>query len=389
MLPRHSASKFATTVVVGIALLLAGIALYILNNSDLRKAASRRFLAIADRKRAGTARRELSSLEPIDAHTHISRTDPAFSTMLDRLHMHVLDILYVDDTNPNRKLLEPQKQEAMKFVDSAPGRAWLCSTFDPFQIGSPNFSERAVQLLDQDFQRGAVAVKVWKNIGMEIKNASGRYVMLDDPNLQPIYRDIASHNKTLITHTADPDAAWNRQYATAVSAKYFAANPQWDMSKQPDAPSKETILQARDHVLVNFPNLRVIGAHLGSMEGNLDELGSRLDRYPNFAVDTAARVLRLTVEPRERVRAFLIKYQDRVLYGTDLSFDAETQRSAEAEAIVWEEQYLLDWRYLATNDTFDYRGHTVEGLGLPRSVLEKLYHENAIRWIPGIDANAR
>jgi predicted TIM-barrel fold metal-dependent hydrolase len=241
----------------------------------------------------GSALAEFTSLEPIDAHTHISQTGPAFARMLERLHMHVLDILYVDDTDPNHTSMEPQKQDTIKFIASSMGHVQLCTTFNPFQFNNANFSKEAIKTLNQDFANGAVAAKIWKNVGMQLKNQSGQYVMPDDPRFAPIYSDIAAHDKTLIIHAADPDAAWDAQYPTASGAKYYSQHPQWDMSKKPDAPSKKAVLDARDHLLVVNPELRVIGAHLGSMENQLDDLANRLDRYPNFAVDTAARVRRL------------------------------------------------------------------------------------------------
>lgn len=158
------------------------------------------------------------------------------------------------------------------------------------------------------------------------------------------------------------------------------------MSKKPNAPKKETILQARDHVLEMNPNMRMVGAHLGSMEDHLDELAARLDKYPNFAVDTAARIRRLTFQPREKVRAFILKYQDRILYGTDLHVYA--RNTDPSVSGFWKKEYTRDWRYLAADDTFECEEHTVEGLNLPQPVLQKLYHDNAIRWIPGIAANA-
>jgi predicted TIM-barrel fold metal-dependent hydrolase len=120
---------------------------------------------------------------------------------------------------------------------------------------------------------------------------------------------------------------------------------------------------------------------------HLDDFAARLDTYPNFVVDTAGRVRRLTFQPRDKVLAFILKYQDRILYGTDLHFSSGTTDSAAAES--WENQYALDWRYFATDDTFEYLGSKVEGLNLPRPVLKKLYHDNAVRWIPGIDASPR
>ena len=115
---------------------------------------------------------EFAALEPIDAHTHISQTTPEFVAMLQRLHMHVLDILVLNDRRPYRATLEPQRQDAFNFIASSTGRAKLCTTFDPFAFNSPNFSQNAIDGLNQDFQHGAIAVKVWKNVGMKIKNSS-------------------------------------------------------------------------------------------------------------------------------------------------------------------------------------------------------------------------
>jgi predicted TIM-barrel fold metal-dependent hydrolase len=115
------------------------------------------------------------------------------------------------------------------------------------------------------------------------------------------------------------------------------------------------------------------------MEDNLAQLAEHLDRYPNFAVDTAARVPHLVVQPSDKVRAFILKYQDRILYATDLEF---LKDEAPQDAITeWEDQYVQDWRYFATGDVFDYSGHKVRGLALPEAVLRKLYHANAVHWI--------
>jgi predicted TIM-barrel fold metal-dependent hydrolase len=333
---------------------------------------------------SGARLTEFTSLEPIDAHTHVFQTGSAFVEMLARLHMHVLDILVVDDTNPYRTSIEPQEQDALKFVASSMGHAQLCTTFDPFLFNNSTFSEKAIEALNQDFVRGAVAVKIWKNVGMELKNASGQFVMPDDPRFEPIYRDIAAHGKTLIAHLAEPDVAWGSPDPEAPYTGYYKANPQWDMTKQTSAASKKAILQARDHLLAMNPGLRVVGAHLGSMEDDLDGIDTHLRLFPNFAVDTAARMLSVIIQPRNKVHAFILKYQDRILHGTALGFySGKSERVATQE---WEKQYALDWRYFATDDRFEYRGHKVEGLNLPHSVLKKVYHDNAAHWIPGIDA---
>jgi len=114
----------------------------------------------------------------------------------------------------------------------------------------------------------------------------------------------------------------------------------------------------------------------------VDEIAKRLDRYPNFVIDTAARMEYLMIQPREKVRNFLIKYQMRVLYGTDLEFLAD---ETTADALQdWQETYARDWKFLATGENLQYHGRQIRGLNLPEEVLRRIYHDNAVQWIPGI-----
>jgi predicted TIM-barrel fold metal-dependent hydrolase len=325
---------------------------------------------------------KLASLNPIDTHTHVAQGDAAFYAMLDRLHMHILDILLVDDHEAYRKAIEPQLRDALKVVHDSRGYAALSTSIDPFKFNQPDFAASAIRDLDRDFSDGAIAVKIWKNIGMELKDRDGHYVLPDNPAFAPIFHDIEQHDRTLIAHLAEPDTAWHPPDPSALDYSYYQENPVWYMYAKPGAPTKQQILDARDHILRENPKLRVVGAHLGSMEDDLDGLAKRLDRYPNFAVDTAARVIHLVVMPRDKVRAFVLKYQDRLVYATDLGLATNTNiQDAIRE---WEDQYAKDWRFFASNDSFEYEGRQTHGLGLPESVLRKLYHENAVRWFPGI-----
>jgi predicted TIM-barrel fold metal-dependent hydrolase len=130
----------------------------------------------------------------------------------------------------------------------------------------------------------------------------------------------------------------------------------------------------------------MVGAHLGSMESNFKMLAQHLDRYPNFAVDMAARIPYLARLPRTEAIAFIVKYQDRLIYGSDLGFRATSTLPQTMDH--WEEYYARDWRFLATTETVDFAGHTAKGLALPDAVLRRLYHENAVHWFPGILSNA-
>jgi len=327
-----------------------------------------------------------ATMDPIDTHVHAFRTDPAFTDLMSRLQLHVLDIC-VADTHGIYSKLAIELARAKDFVAASRGHARLCVTFDPFTFQQKDFAHETVKQLHQEFAEGAVAVKIWKNIGMELKSADGKYVMPDDPAFEPIYREIAVANKTLVAHVAEPSSCWQPPDPNSPDYDYYKENPEWYMYLHPDHPRKETILAARDHLLAENPQLRVVGAHLGSMETDVDEIAKRFDLYPNFAVDTAARMEYLMLAPREKVRNFLIKYQDRVLYGTDLEF---LNGEATPEALKdWQETYARDWKFLATDQKLQLRGRQIEGLNLPEPVLRRIFHDNAVRWIPGIAASPK
>jgi predicted TIM-barrel fold metal-dependent hydrolase len=327
-----------------------------------------------------------AALDPIDTHVHAFKTDPAITDLLVRLHLHVLDIC-VADSQRSFGGLAVETARAQSFVEASQNHASLCVTFDPFAFEQKDFAQNIVKQLRQEFTDGVVAVKIWKNIGMELKTPDGRYVMPDDPVFEPIYRAIAADNKTLIAHVAEPSSCWQPPNPESPDYDYYNEHPEWYMYRHPDHPRKETILAARDHLLAENPKLRVVGAHLGSMETDVDEIAKRFDRYPNFAVDMAARMEYLMIQPREKVRNFVIKYQDRVLYGTDLEFLAA---DATPDALKdWQETYARDWKFLATDQMLAYRSHQVEGLALPEPVLRRIFHDNAVRWIPGILAPAK
>ncbi len=326
-----------------------------------------------------------SALAPIDAHVHLYQDDSAFGALMQHLNLRVLDICVIDDRDPFFKGLEPQRSEVLKVAHATGNRAVLCTTFSPYDFEAPGFRQRAIRQLDADFAAGAIAVKIYKVMGMEMKSKAGKYVMPDDPAFEPIYKDIAAHQRTVVAHIAEPDSCWQPPNPASPDYEYYQQHPEEYAYRHPEWPSKAAILAARDHLLAENPTLRVIGAHLGSMEADVDEMALRFDRYPNFAVDTAARVPYFMLQPRDKVRAFLIKYQDRILYATDLVvMPKDNTEKALAE---WNRTYERDWRLFSTDQTVDYMGHTYQGLALPGPILRKIFHDNAVHWLPGIMGN--
>jgi predicted TIM-barrel fold metal-dependent hydrolase len=375
----HSKKAFLLSLIAAALAASAFLALRIVARPLFAAAAARPSLAPGSND--DDALQAFAAMQPVDTHVHAFKSDPAFADLMARLRLRVLDIC-VADTQGIYGALAAQLARAKAFVGASPGHAKLCVTFNPFTFQHKDFAQHTVKQLHQEFSDGAVAVKIWKNIGMELKTPDGRYVMPDDPAFAPIYREIAAENKTLVAHVAEPSSCWEPPNPDSLDYDYYKENPEWYMYLHPDHPRKEVILAARDRLLAENPKLRVVGAHLGSMETDVDEIAKRFDRYPNFAVDTAARMEYLMLAPREKVRNFLIQYQDRVVYGTDLEFLAnETTPDALKD---WQDTYARDWKFLATDQTLQLRGREIQGLKLPEPVLRRIYHDNAVHWISGI-----
>jgi predicted TIM-barrel fold metal-dependent hydrolase len=247
------------------------------------------------------------------------------------------------------------------------GRIAWATTFDAREFEKAGFADRIIAGLQRDFQEEAVAVKIWKNIGLAIRSKSGQFLMPDSPVLTPIFAAVEKSGRTLISHLADPDVAWKPLEGN--ESGYYKTHPEWHMYGRKEVPSKSAILEARDRVIARHRGLRVIGCHLGSNEDDLVQLARRLDAHFNFAVDVASRVRFLARLDADTVRQFVTRYQDRIIYATDFVLgQGDDARAAKSLMSVHERE----WNYFSGT------------LGLPEPILRKIFRENAIRWIPGI-----
>jgi predicted TIM-barrel fold metal-dependent hydrolase len=324
----------------------------------------------------------LVSLGIVDAHAHVFTAAPAVFAMLDRLNLRFVNITVVDPYDKGFETVEPQQEAARAVARAAKGRAPWIATFDAAGWEQPGFARRVIGQLEASFRQGAVGVKIYKTIGMDLRARDGKYVMPDDPVFAPILDAIAARGKTLYAHIAEPAGAWKPYDPSDPDSSYFRDNPLWHVYGKPGRPAKETIIAARDRMIAQHPGLRIVGCHLGSNEEDVDEIAKRLDKFPNYAVDTAARVTHLALQPREKVRAFLIKYQDRVLYGTDDG--AQPGDDISARVNYWQADIERHYKYFATGEQVEFMGRSVRGLELPETVLRKIFHGNAEKWVPGI-----
>jgi len=324
-------------------------------------------------------------MERIDAHIHYAADHPDCVRLLERLELKLLNVCVASDSQGRWR---SHAELFQRLAEQAPDRFAWCTTFDPPCFDDTDYVDRVIESLSKDIEAGAIACKIWKNVGMEIRKPSGEFLMPDDSLLNPIYEYLAASDITLLAHIGEPLACWQPLTEDSPHHDYYRQHPEWHMYGKPDFPSHQDIIEARDRMLAKHPNLRVIGAHLGSLEYDVAEIARRLDRYPNFAVGTSARLLDLAYQNPQVVRQFFIDYQNRILFGTDFvqrqpaSAMPEAERGKSLERI--EERYCRDFAYFESDQTWMIRDREVQGLGLPEDVLEKFYFRNACAWYTGL-----
>jgi hypothetical protein len=331
-------------------------------------------------------RDDFASVRKIDTHVHLNAQTTAVEEQASSDNFQLLNINVDVPAYPD---MTRQRSLARWHSEQEPERVRWLSAFNLKNWSSPEWENQTIASLDSSFQAGAIGIKIWKNIGMVHRDSTGAFIMIDNPRFDPVINFVISRNKTVMGHLGEPRNCWLPLEEMTVNndRNYFKEHPEYHMYLHPEYPSYDQQITARDNFLARHPDIRFVGAHLGSLEWNLDELAARLDRFPGMAVDMAARISHLqhlTVLDHARVREFFIRYQDRLIYATDLGIregdDPEKVKSRLHE--VW----LAHWKYFVTEDEMtasEVKG-TFNGLHLPTDVVDKVYYHNAVKWFqPG------
>ena len=259
---------------------------------------------------------------------------------------------------------------------NAPGRFIVFTNVDPHGLEQPGWTERAIEQLEADVANGAQGLKVYKSLGLGLQDGNGQRVAVNDPRLDPIWARCGELGIPVLIHSGEPASFWQPKDGNNERLLELIQKP--ERYRDPEVvASWEQILGEQHDVFRKHPGTMFINAHLGWLGNDLGRLGRLMDELPNMYTEIGAVLAELGRQPRF-ARAWFIRYQDRVMFGKDSWNPAE---------------YPVYFRVLETEDEyFDYyrRRHAfwkMYGLGLPDEVLKKLYYQNALRVIPGIDAS--
>ena len=255
-------------------------------------------------------------------------------------------------------------------VKPYPGRFVVFTQMDWSKIDDPQFSVKMVQQLDDAVSRGARGLKVLKDLGLGVRDKTGKLVAIDDERMDPVWEECGKLGIPVAIHSTDPEAFFTPTDQHNERYEELMRNPTWSFYGA-TFPNKEKLLEERNHVFAKHPRTNFVALHVANWPENLDAVSAWLKKYPNMSVEFGAREAELGRQPR-RARQFFMEFQDRIMFGTDSEPDPK--------------MYANYFRWLETADEyFEYWGYPgqgrweIYGMELPDEVLEKVYHKNAER----------
>ena len=318
----------------------------------------------------------------IDAHTHLSPfAVPIIRRIMDESGIDIM----VNLSGGNQG--DEDFSYSLKLARSMPGRIVNCYNPDWSRIDQPDFGDVEAWRLEDSVRQGFKCLKIAKALGLFVRHKSGILMDVDDPALDPLWEAAGRLDVPVYVHVADPVAFFKPCDETNERWKELKVHPHWCFHGE-DYPTFDAILDAFERVVKKHPETVFIGVHLGNDAEDPVRVARMLDAYPNYFVDIAARVPEFGRHPADQMRAFFVKYQDRILFGTDMGIsprhlmlgssgdDNPTPDDAR-------KFYSAHFRYFETTDAQITHPTPIQGdwkvdaIGLPGAVLDKLYRKNA------------
>jgi predicted TIM-barrel fold metal-dependent hydrolase len=319
----------------------------------------------------------------IDVHNHQFSMGESKSNVdklivdMDSLNMGVMINLsgrgWTDDKAKATKTLISNVEIAKK---NYPTRFGIFTNLDFSKINDPNWTAETIKTLEEDVKiHGAKGLKIYKNLGFNVKNSDGSIVRVDDERIDPVWKKAGELGIPVLIHTADPSSFWDPLNQFNERWLELKTHPNRKKDAAKGDYSWEQLIEQQHNIFRKNPNTTFINAHMGWYPNNLGKLDSLMQAFPNMYVEIGAVIAELGRQPKT-ANKFFTKWQDRVLFGKDSWVPSE---------------YATYFRVLETEDEyFQYhkKYHAfwpMYGIGLSDSVLKKLYYKNALRIIPGLD----
>jgi predicted TIM-barrel fold metal-dependent hydrolase len=235
-----------------------------------------------------------------------------------------------------------------------------------------DFPEWAAGRIRAQKEAGAQGIKIWKPLGLSVKDHHGRLVKVDDPRLSPIWDTAGELHLPVLVHIADPVAFFDPIDETNERWEELGQHPEWAFPNPPYPPFMD-ILNGLRNLVQRQSSTIFIGAHVGCYAENLNWVGNMLGECPNYYIDISGRIAELGRQPYS-AKKFFQQFQDHILFGTDMGPDVDA--------------YRIYYRFLETDDEYfnydtseipDAGRWRIYGLDLSDEILKKIYFENAQR----------
>ena len=300
----------------------------------------------------------------IDYHNHLDAQEPA----------RVLEIMDECGIEHIVNITMKVGDEALRMIeryDTADHKRFsTIGWMDWSGIDRADFVDLSLRRLERLVAHGAIGFKIWKDLGLSVRDASGKLLQVDDERLAPIFDRAAELRIPVMMHIGDPEAFFLPIDAHNERYEELAAHPDWSFHGAEF--SKHQLLEQRDRVFARHPQTTFVAAHIAENSEDLQRVTTMLEAHPNVVVDLSARASELGRQPYSS-REFFLRFQDRILFGADLVPEPS--------------MYRLYYRFLETADEyFEYPTHAsrqgrwnIYGLNLPSEVLRKVYRDNALR----------
>lgn len=333
---------------------------------------------------------ERARFPAVDAHNHLGRwlsawvgvdanawTVPDVGALLDVMEACNLRAI----VNLDGRWGEELQANLDRYDRAHPGRfATFCHVDWAAAVASDDIGAAAAASLRQSVRVGAKGLKVWKDLGLHIRDERGALLLPDDARLRPLWETAGELRTPVFIHTADPVAFFDPVDERNERYEQLHAHPEWSFA-DPSFPRFMRLMDALQGLVATHPDTTFVGVHVGGYAENLGWVARMMQAHANFHVDIGGRVAELGRQPRAS-RELIVRHADRVLFGVD-----EFPPSAEDCAIYFRFLETADEHFAHSNEEVPLMGRwAISGIDLPDDVLRAVYAENALRIVPGLDS---